>query len=814
MNKNNIKKIEEGCINICMICDDGYIMPTSVAIQSIKDCISSDRKCHIYIITSNISRASRRSLSDLADSNVSITVINDNANARFSDFHVFEKDSICVATLAALLKFVIPDLLPDIDKVLYLDGDLIVRNSLEQLFDTDIEDYYAAAVIDSGSIYYKHEYVKLVEHYFNSGVMLLNLKNIRKDNLVPVLIETKKNMNNNNLMDQNVFNVVFDKKIKLLPIKFNFMPVSLSRAEGKWTIDDINKVYDTKYPSEKKMYTDASIIHYSSKDKPWKTLDGVFSYYWTDTYMHSGLNDTYKLIEKDNSAHMYGISVIIPCYNVENYLRQTVSSILDQEFKDFEIIFIDDGSTDSTLEIIKGFSKLNPDIQIISDSNHGQGYQRNVGISRARGKYIYFMDSDDLLQKNCFRNLFALMENNRLDLVFFEGTSFYESEDLEQKFPQYKEAYNRKKIYPRVYNGEEIYNLLRKNGEFIVSPCLQMVRREYIQQNNICFPKIKMYEDNFYVFSVTLNANRVMCIPDIYFYRRVRNNSTMTAACEYDKIISWSEIIKETTDTLTDFEYGTETYKTICEHIKRYLMNLSGLMRKVDYKSFEEKDNYRHEASLALLYNELFESFCNEQRRCTTLRSENNKIKADIAAVQNEKNNCLEQIKKLKAQNKALEDTNIMQIRKYQLLKEEYLKELYSISLVRLTKNLILKVKSKFGIYIPIKVDKLNNIHINSQKNNYNYYRYSKLKANTNYSIKLKGINSDTGLTEIDLGIYNIKSKKFLEISSFEISKMIEYRFTLGEEDEDIVLCIFAGKRGHTKDMNLSINNIIVRKMV
>ena len=102
----------------------------------------------------------------------------------------------------------------------------------------------------------------------------------------------------------------------------------------------------------------------------------------------------------------YGISVIMPCYNTEQYVEETLKSVLNQSFKDYEIICLNDGSTDGTLEILKRYQQSYPNIRVISSENHGVAYQRNTGVQCAQGKYIYYMDSDDLLKENCLETLY------------------------------------------------------------------------------------------------------------------------------------------------------------------------------------------------------------------------------------------------------------------------------------------------------------------------------------------------------------------------------------------------------------------------
>ena len=607
-------KNKNATVHICMISDDNYVMPTCVAIQSF---IQSRKEghFHIHIVASSLSQATEQQFKQLESEDVSIDIVRENAEERFKGFHKFDKNAVCVASISALLKFLIPEMFPDIDKMLYLDGDLIAKADLGEIYNYDVEDYYAAAVIDSGSIYYKHQYVKKVKNYFNSGVMLLNLKKLREEHVSDLLLETKKNMQDASLMDQNVFNLVFDGKVLLLPIRYNFMPVSLERAYEKWTINDVNKTYGTDYKNKKQLFADAAVIHYSSKDKPWKVLDGACASDWIHYYLKTPI--PHPLVTLDNSRReTYGISVIMPCYNVEDYVGESLESVLKQSFQDFEIICLDDGSTDNTLKILREFEAKYKQIKVIANENHRQGYERNVGIRNAKGKYLYYMDSDDLLDTTCFEKIFACAEENKLDLLYFEGTSFYEQPELEIKHPEYMRAYNRREAFPRVYGGNELYVKFREKGGLIVSPCLQLVRKDYILNNYLFFPELPMLEDNLYTFWTLIKADRVKCIEDILFYRRVRGNSTMTASRNLERVEALVVIIKELIIEMSKYEKGSPMYLAIANHLQRYYINLSDMFKVLnnschepwkELSGYEKMEGYEKEWLLSSLYAESME---------------------------------------------------------------------------------------------------------------------------------------------------------------------------------------------------------------
>ena len=229
-------------VAVAFISDDGYVMPTCVAINSLICSKKPETVYHIHIVCASLSEESQEIFRRFESETVHIHILRQDAD-RFANLPVFEEDSYCVATPAALLKFVLPELLTDYDRVLYLDGDLLVREDLTQLFHTELGDAYLAAVADSGSMYLLTKYKDKVQHYFNSGVMLLNLTQMRKDKLTDVFIRTKAELKDSTLMDQNVFNCVCDGRTVRLPVRYNFLPVNLLRAAGKWTLNQLNELY-------------------------------------------------------------------------------------------------------------------------------------------------------------------------------------------------------------------------------------------------------------------------------------------------------------------------------------------------------------------------------------------------------------------------------------------------------------------------------------------------------------------------------------------------------------------------------------------
>ncbi|WP_339316210.1 glycosyltransferase [Oceanobacillus sp. FSL W7-1304] len=218
------------------------------------------------------------------------------------------------------------------------------------------------------------------------------------------------------------------------------------------------------------------------------------------------------------------ISIIIPVYNVEEYLQECLDSVLHQTYKNIEIIAINDGSSDNSLEILKTYALKNENIKIISQENSGQSVARNKGIKIATGKYIYFLDSDDYILPETFEHLIGTMEENNLDLIRFVAEPFADGLDIKLDKKQYN--FNNFINPNKIYNKEEFLklNLLT----YSASPVLYIVKKDVLTKKNILFKPGIVHEDDLFNVEVFLNSTVTMYDPTSYYKRRYRPNSTMT----------------------------------------------------------------------------------------------------------------------------------------------------------------------------------------------------------------------------------------------------------------------------------------------
>lgn len=279
-------------LSIAFIADGSFFLPSVVALTSLLENKKKTSEYQVYFVVVDFSKEQKDVLWKMANSKqVTLGFVEINADDIRKKYEGIAKHECC-ASISALLKFDLPYIFDEINKLLYLDGDIIVQSDLSILADMDFrEDEYAAVVEDSGILYNKNLIKQNTEQYFNSGVMLLNLDALRKNNIPEYLFQKKIQDIDNSLMDQHVFNKVFKGHIRLLPHKYNVLYTNLIRAKYFYTlsIEEINSRYHTEYKDWNEMRDEAAIIHYSSFDKPWKYSDVTGVEIWDSYYRISPL---------------------------------------------------------------------------------------------------------------------------------------------------------------------------------------------------------------------------------------------------------------------------------------------------------------------------------------------------------------------------------------------------------------------------------------------------------------------------------------------------------------------------------------------
>lgn len=226
------------------------------------------------------------------------------------------------------------------------------------------------------------------------------------------------------------------------------------------------------------------------------------------------------------------ISVVVPCYNVEQYIRRGLDSILAQTFQNWEAILVDDGATDSTGEICDEYAKKDSRFRVIHQENQGVSCARNNGMKEATGELLYFIDSDDWIEPNCFERCFETYERHNCDIVQFDKNyvwgdqknpdhttdcGIWEHQDIIKKYTCRMIGLGQEALN-HWYKGGNIWDEKKNLGIWSF-----MFKRSFIEGNKFRFdPKISLFEDILFAIDCTIKATKLVSIPDILYNYNVR----------------------------------------------------------------------------------------------------------------------------------------------------------------------------------------------------------------------------------------------------------------------------------------------------
>ena len=222
---------------------------------------------------------------------------------------------------------------------------------------------------------------------------------------------------------------------------------------------------------------------------------------------------------------MVKVSVILPIYNVAPYLEETFESLIHQSLSDIEIIAVNDGSTDHSGAIIKKYQQKDPRIISFSQKNQGQSTARNLALQHASGRYVYMMDSDDVLSNpNALQICYDYAERNQADFIFFDGESF-----SEKGAP--RTSWNTKRTHlveeNIKYDGNFLLNLMLDTQAHNCVVWLLFIRRDFLELINLRFYDGIIHEDELFTTILTLKSNNIYCLRQNLVGHRIRTASTM-----------------------------------------------------------------------------------------------------------------------------------------------------------------------------------------------------------------------------------------------------------------------------------------------
>ena len=283
------------------------------------------------------------------------------------------------------------------------------------------------------------------------------------------------------------------------------------------------------------------------------------------------------------------ISVIVPVYNVEKYLKKCVDSITSQTYKNLEILLVDDGSTDSSGQICNEFEKNDARIKVIHKKNGGLSDARNAGLDRAKGQYYAFIDSDDYIQDNTIEIMLNAIKKNKSEIAVCNMIRFLEEGETVQFYcPTDHEV---------LYQGNQRYKTLNQP-----SVCNKLFEAKLFE--GIRFPKGKYYEDTFVYHEVLYRANNIVLTgTDSYWYLS-REDSIVGQPQYTERYFDFIEAVYKRADFL--LKHDVQPYaKEACLSLYAAIANAESNIEE-NTKTIEKFSIARKQYTLA--YNELMKT--------------------------------------------------------------------------------------------------------------------------------------------------------------------------------------------------------------
>ena len=218
------------------------------------------------------------------------------------------------------------------------------------------------------------------------------------------------------------------------------------------------------------------------------------------------------------------VSILVPCYNVEKYLPQCLDSIICQTLKDIEIICLNDGSKDKTLDIIEEYAVKDPRIVVVDKPNSGYGATMNKGLDLAKGKYIGIVESDDFIEPDMFLRLYETAEEHNLDLARCLNTEYNELTG-KKKYSNFESR--------GLYRCNEVFNPREQKYIFYIQPSIWdgLYRKSLLDDNGIRFLETPgaSFQDTSFAFKVYALAERVMVIREFLHNYRINEGSSVSS---------------------------------------------------------------------------------------------------------------------------------------------------------------------------------------------------------------------------------------------------------------------------------------------
>ena len=261
------------------------------------------------------------------------------------------------------------------------------------------------------------------------------------------------------------------------------------------------------------------------------------------------------------------VSVILPVYNGEKYIKKCMESLIDQTLKEIEIICVDDGSVDGTLEALKEYENLD-NVTVITQENAGAGAARNKGMSYAKGEYLSFLDADDIFEKDMLEVAYNKAVEDKADMVVFNSDQYYE-DTQEYKKADWTLRYAKIPPYTPFKHRQMTDNVFKV---FVGWAWDKLFLKEFVDKYSLKFQEQRTSNDMFFVFMATVLSNRITVVPkDKVLVHQRRNNAVSLSNTREKSWQCFHEALKKLKQGLV--EHGI--YKEVEQDYINYALHFS-----------------------------------------------------------------------------------------------------------------------------------------------------------------------------------------------------------------------------------------------
>ena len=272
-------------------------------------------------------------------------------------------------------------------------------------------------------------------------------------------------------------------------------------------------------------------------------------------------------------ADKFSVTVIVPMYNVEKYIEPCLRSLLEQTVKDIEVIVVDDCSTDRSPSTVKSLSaEFDGRLTLLKTkkNNGAPGLPRNLALRSARGKYVSFLDSDDLLTPTAFEELIPIAESTAADVLHAEQFYGFDDQSDELKINSWEVGRLVKKPTVETNDiGQRIEGFC--NRRFNWSSCFKFFRRDFLQRNKLEFPSLPYSEDMPFCFKCLCSAKTYVRVPNIFYKCRYRPGSLQRRSVTPEQLIkTYLRVIVEGIQVLDKFMDTLPFFADVENHGYRY----------------------------------------------------------------------------------------------------------------------------------------------------------------------------------------------------------------------------------------------------